>query len=309
MATFFDEVKAIVLDRGTKASKIHRLCSELKCTVYEANTFYNQVRGVQLMSQGGAALTTATPRGARRFTIGVEIECFGIDREDLKTAIENRGLQAHITGYNHNDSKTSYKLGSDSSITGWGSCEVVSPILRNLDSLKTVCEVINEAGAQVNKSCGLHVHFGASKFTVKQYQRIIMNYAAIEPIIDSFMPLSRRQNQYCKSIRQVADRLRGGDCDTIHDIQLYGYDQDRYYKVNAMAYNTHKTIEFRQHQGTTNFEKIRNWVEFLSCFLQYSLSSEEPLTASTIDDLPFITNRLKTYYKSRKAHFEGANNN
>ena len=53
MATFFDEVKAIVLDRGTKASKIHRLCNELKCTVYEANTFYNQVRGVQLMSQGG----------------------------------------------------------------------------------------------------------------------------------------------------------------------------------------------------------------------------------------------------------------
>ena len=304
MATFFDEVKAIVLDRGTKASKIHRLCNELKCTVYEANTFYNQVRGVQLMSQGGAALTSATPRGARRFTIGVEIECFNIDRESVKAAIERRGLQAHVSGYNHHDSKTSYKLGSDSSITGSNSCEVVSPILRNLDSLKTVCEVINEAGAQGNRSCGLHVHFGASKFTVKQYQRIIMNYAAIEPIIDSFMPNSRRNNTYCKGLSQVAERLRGGDCDTIQEIQLYGFDNDRYFKVNAMAYNTHKTIEFRQHNGTTNFEKIRNWVEFLSCFLQYSLSSEEPLTATTIDELPFLTNRLKSFYKGRKEVFE-----
>lgn len=304
MATFFDEVKAIVLDRGTKASKIHRLCNELKCTVYEANTFYNQVRGVQLMSQGGAALTSATPRGARRFTIGVEIECFNIDRNEIKAAIERRGLQAHVSGYNHQDSKTSYKLGSDSSIDGDNSCEVVSPILKSLDSLKTVCEVINEAGAQVNRSCGLHVHFGASKFTVKQYQRIIMNYAAIEPIIDSFMPNSRRNNGFCKSLRQVAERLRGRDCDTIQDMQLYGFDNNRYFKVNAMAYNSHKTIEFRQHNGTTNFEKIRNWVEFLSCFLQYSLSSEEPLTATTIDDLPFLTNRLKTFYKNRKEVFE-----
>lgn len=66
MATFFDEVKAIVLDRGTKASKIHRLCNELKCTVYEANTFYNQVRGVQLMSQGGS-LNICNPKRGKAF--------------------------------------------------------------------------------------------------------------------------------------------------------------------------------------------------------------------------------------------------
>lgn len=118
------------------------------------------------------------------------------------------------------------------------------------------------------------------------------------------MPHSRRNNTYCKGMAQVAERLRGGDCDTIQEIQLYGFNNDRYFKVNAMAYNTHKTIEFRQHNGTTNFEKIRNWVEFLSCFLQYSLSSEEPLTATTIDELPFLTNRLKSFYKGRKEVFE-----
>lgn len=300
MATFFDEVKAIVLDRGTKASKIDRLCKDLKCTVYQANTYYNQVRSVEAFR--GTILTTAKPRGQRRFTMGVEIECFGIDRQLLKSAIERRGLKAHITGYNHVDSADSYKLGSDGSICGGNSCEIVSPVLKSLDSLKTVCEVINEAGAQVNRTCGLHVHLGAEKFTPEQWRRIVLNYAAIERIIDSFMAPSRRNNRYCQGLSSVARGL-SEPVSSISEIQDT-FGRDRYYKVNVMAYNSHRTIEFRQHQGTTEYEKISNWIGFLTSFVSYSLTHDEIMSATTIDDLPFLSRSLKDYYKGRKEQFE-----
>jgi hypothetical protein len=35
----------------------------------------------------------------------------------------------------------------------------------------------------------------------------------------------------------------------------------RYAKLNLTAYHTHGTVEFRQHQGTTNAQKIENWVK------------------------------------------------
>ena len=41
MAHFFDEVRAIVLNKGTKKEKIERLQKELKVTRYEAETFYD----------------------------------------------------------------------------------------------------------------------------------------------------------------------------------------------------------------------------------------------------------------------------
>lgn len=311
MAHFFDEVRAIVLNKGTKKEKIERLQKELKVTRYEAETFYAQLSPVLSIIRA----TTTRPAGAKlRFTMGVEIECFGIDRYAIKAAIERRGLKSHITGYDHRDSKDSYKLGYDSSISGADSCEVVSPILKSLNSLETVCQVINEAGAQVNKSCGLHVHLGAEKFTLEQWCRIILNYAAIEGVIDSFMSRSRRgdNNGYCMTIRgnietniyAIYENLRRGGHHTMSDIQE-AFDNDRYHKVNPMAYNSHKTIEFRQHGGTTDYEKIKNWIGFLTALVSWSINHDELLTGcNTIDDLPFLNRAQKKFYNGRKSHFE-----
>lgn len=183
MTDYFDKVRAIVFGRGTKTSKIEKLQGELGCTAYEANTYYRQLQPLMV--------TASRPSGLLRFTIGVEIECYNISKDAVIAALQRRGIKAIATGYNHIDSKEHYKLGHDGSIDGNGACEVVSPILKSLSSLKEVCEVINEAGAKVNKSCGLHVHFGAERFSLEQWQRICLNYAAIEPVIDSFMAPSR----------------------------------------------------------------------------------------------------------------------
>jgi hypothetical protein len=44
----------------------------------------------------------------------------------------------------------------------------------------------------------------------------------------------------------------------------------RYWKVNPQSYSRHKTCEFRQHAGTTDFVKISSWIRFLNNLVDYS---------------------------------------
>lgn len=300
MSQFFDTLKAIALSNMSQSAKIKEMQKVCPMTASAAR---NQIETIIFMNKGCAATTyTATTAQRLRFTMGVEIECFNINKDAVINTLRAKRVKAIETGYNHTDYKDTYKLGYDGSISGQQSCEVVSPILNNLNSLKKVCEVINEAGAQVNKSCGLHVHFGAKDFTIAQWVRIIRNYAAIESIIDSFMPMSRRGNNngYCKSINVAAQRLVASNPTDMYDIRE-AFRGDRYYKVNVMAYSSHKTIEFRHHSGTTDFKKIENWINFLRNLIEYSINNETIISANSIDEIPFLTAAQKTYFNNRKS--------
>lgn len=294
MSQFFDTLKAIALSNKPQSAKVKEM---QKMTGMTASAARQQIDTIIFMNKGVSATTTAQQN--LRFTIGVEIECFNLNKSVVLDALRAQRVKAIETGYCHTDYKDTYKLGYDGSIDGSNGCEVVSPILNNLNSLKKVCKVINEAGAQVNKSCGLHVHFGAENFTIEQWVRIIRNYAALESIIDSFMPASRRgnNNRYCKSIVNASNYVIGAR--NMTDIQG-AFRRDRYYKVNVMAYNGHKTIEFRHHSGTTDFNKIENWINFLRGLLEYSINNETIINASSIDEIPFLTNAQKRYFNDRK---------
>ena len=283
----------------SQSAKIKEMQKVGKMTASAART---QIETIIFMNRANRAAVETETTQSLRFTIGVEIECFNINKNAIISELRAQRIKAIETGYNHTDYKDTYKLGYDGSISGNDTCEVVSPILNNLNSLKKVCKVINEAGAQVNKSCGLHVHFGAENFTIAQWVRIIRNYAALESIIDSFMPMSRRanNNQYCKSIAVPAQRIAYGIISDMHDIRD-AFNIDRYYKLNVMAYGSHRTIEFRHHSGTTDFTKIESWINFLRGLLEYSINNENIISASSIDEIPFLTAAQKRYFNNRKS--------
>ena len=302
MSQFFDTLKAIALSNMPQSAKVKEMQKVGKMSASAARA---QIETIIFMNRGCSTATrtaTATAvEAALRFTIGVEIECFNINKEAVIRTLSAKKVKAIATGYNHTDYTDTYKLGSDCSIQGYDSCEVVSPILHNLNSLKKVCDVINEAGAQVNKSCGLHVHFGAKDFTVAQWSRIIRNYAALESIIDSFMPASRRggNNHYCKSVQNAARHLEAYPASDMYDIRD-AFNNDRYHKVNVMSFTNHKTIEFRHHSGTTDFKKIENWINFLRNLIEYSINNETIISASSIDEIPFLTAAQKRYFNERR---------
>lgn len=236
---------------------------------------------------------------AYALTFGVEIECYNVVRERLIEAAQRRRLQMQSQGYNHDDSRRFYKLVSDSSIRGENSCECVSPILKGasgIDSLRGVCEALNEIGAEVNKSTGLHIHFDARGISEKHFCRIVKNYRRVEKAIDSFMPESRQgnNNYYCGS-------LQGEEIDDICTRDgLIQHLESRYYKVNVQAFRRHGTIEFRQHSGTTDFTKIERWIFFLRKLIAFSEKNELGGGINTIEELPFLTDEDKVYFINRR---------
>lgn len=232
-------------------------------------------------------------------TFGIEIECFNVVKSRLQAEMAARGLNAYETGYSHTDSHTRYKLAYDGSINGTNTCECVTPILKGKDgedSLKRACDSLRVVGAQVNRSCGLHVHFGAADMSDEHYVRIFKNYQRIEKLVDSFMPVSRRgrNNTYCDTLTDH----NFSRCKTKADIRTQ-MSNGRYHKVNPMSYVNHRTIEFRQHSGTTEYHKIYMWVEFLRALIEYSLKNEITRNITSVDDLPFGSDEVKNYYRAR----------
>ena len=306
----FDEIRARIIGRGSKASKIDWLTKEAGYKAEDAEATYRLI----MMLNPRPAATRRERREAREavfelihFTVGVELECTNVDRYEVRRVCAERGIETRddYHCYNHRDSESAYKLMSDGSLRrGRGDChapcEIVTPVLNDLSSLETMCEILNEAGCKVNRSCGLHVHFGAAEFSDKQWQRIIANYGRIEAIIDGFMAPSRKGDgcEWCRSIVDHARMVENMVEPTFEDMRR-AFGCDRYHKVNLEAFSRHHTIEFRQHAGTINYTKIENWVTFLAGLLTYSINNEELLTATTIDELPFLTRAQKAYFKSR----------
>ena len=65
------------------------------------------------------------------------------------------------------------------------------------------------------------------------------------------------------------------------------------------SYVRHNTIEFRQHSGTVEFEKIANWILFLHNLVEYSktkkvLASEASFESFQKFNQPEVVNYLTT---------------
>lgn len=240
----------------------------------------------------------------KSLTFGVEIEC-NVFKSSMLAAARANNVQVRYEGYNHDDNDYYYKFTTDSSVRGDSPIECVSPILKdNTDghgSLKAACKALNDARASVNTSCGLHVHVGVEDLSDEAYINIFKNYQKLEYIIDSFMAPSRR-----------------GECNWAHSIQRFDFDHcytkldvrekmgSRYFKVNPMSYSRHKTVEFRQHQGTVNYDKISMWVNFCLKLVSWSMDHTLDHMVNSVSEIPFLDDSEKRFFSGRRRTFQGA---
>lgn len=230
-------------------------------------------------------------------TYGVEIEAYGRNRHDVAAALMVAGIQARVESYNHDDNvrdargnlvpKTWWRLVTDGSVTGTDAFELVSPALKGEDGLRqirTACEVLQRLGVKVNKSCGFHVHHAAQDYdNVTYFKNVVKLYARMEAWLDQAMAPSRRgnTNQFCKSVcakmtmpagRGLTGQQALDQCQRPEDVnnwmRLGDLYDPRYNKVNLSSWWRHGTIEFRQHAGTIDAEKIVNWVVLTQLILR-----------------------------------------
>ena len=239
------------------------------------------VRNVQAKVYGVSRQRVAR-KGVYTFTrtFGIEIEACGIAPTTLAAELTAAGIECRAEGYNHT-TRPHWKVVSDGSVCGDRPFELVSPVLageEGLAQVKTVCEVLNRLGAQVNKTCGLHVHFGVGELEhePKFWRNLLNNYADLEPSIDAVMPPSRRgnRNAFCRPVAHPQLRERLARCHDLRAIERVATNGCRYHKVNISSFWRHRTVEFRQHSGTTDFAKISNWVRMLSRLVEFSRHSK-----------------------------------
>ena len=240
--------------------------------------------------------------GEKCLTFGVEIECNV--RRDRVEACAAEGFAFAYEHYNHTDHRSHYKFVTDGSVRGDSPIECVTPVLDDNEtgfgSLKTALAVLNAAGASVNRSCGLHVHVGVGDFSGEEIVNIYKNYQALESLIDSFMAPSRRGDG-C----HWAQTLRGyrfATCHSTDDLRRLMHS-DRYHKVNPMAFYAHQTVEFRQHQGSVDYEKISMWVRFCCKLVAWSKKHVLQGEVRTVAEIPFLNEEEKAFFAQRIAYF------
>jgi len=179
-----------------------------------------------------------------------------------------------------NELTNAWRVISDGSLNQ--GCEVVSPILsgeEGLAMLKVVVAVLRRAGARIENTCGFHVHVDARDLDGIDLASVVRRYGKFEETIDSFMaPRRRGQNpQWCASVQELAREFQ--NIRRLPADEIARWQDDRYYKVNLCAFLKHGTIEFRQHAGTLNIDKMTNWVRFCVNFVEASRVGGETKTA------------------------------
>lgn len=326
MKTLSEQINEVLTSKKTKSAKRYDL-SKLGLTNLDIQVLFKTHSDVieQTSVEG-----TRTPRttGERRatinalamkYTFGVEIECFNAPRQTLMQALANNHLRAqNRTEYRdaHTGSYArAYRLVHDGSIEGANGVECVTPILkgtRGFNSLQSCCNALNSIGARVNASTGLHVHVGGG-ISEKQYINTFINYYRLEQVIDTFMAASRRDAYYAAAIHHTNQNYHNQVdtnllCRAQSVTDVYNaFHGNRYYKINVCSWQRHSTIEFRQHSGTTNFEKIRMWSLFCLKLVAWSADNRLRSDVRTIDDIPFLNNREKEWFKQRAIALAGAN--
>jgi hypothetical protein len=256
------------------------------------------------------------------FSYGLELEGLVKNRMTFYEKIKDLGFKVKLTGYSHEMENELWKVGDDGSVRRnmssnerqqYESVELTTPKLcsaEGLKKIKTILDIWNEIGSMINNSCGFHVHVNAYDFNERDIARLILVWMRIEPVIYFLVSPSRRNNYYAKMLRSELSS-------TIARLILgFVTSDDRYYAINRVAYHKYKTIEFRIHQGTTSFEKVKNWTIFclklmekVKKGLKWYHFSEEPTVEEVLDKLGIVENaapiiqEARAYLIERYNHF------
>ena len=246
------------------------------------------------------------------------------------------GDRCEVCGVTVTDKYRHWRVERDGSVTqhrrhGEFGGEVVSPILTTADfnQLGLVLKALRaesnhpETGkGKVSASCGLHIHVGVSDLTPDQRANVVKQWYGFADVVHTFVAQNRVGGTYSRSmssqeLSRVVNLLQNGTRDR------YAFERvtEKYRSLNVLPFPKIGTFEFRLHQGTLNFNKVRNWVTLLLAFVQAFATDEMAPTSDTsmatasrtaINTVSLLdllisktdaTNKLSKFYLKRQRQF------
>ena len=168
--------------------------------------------------------------------------------------------------------------------------EVVSPILsyEDIPKLQELVRMLRKAGAFANKSCGIHIHVGAERFTAKTLRNLVNIMASKEDMIYRALQINpSRESRYCRKTNTTflkdLNRKKPDTLDGIADLWYqeapYGrnhhYNSTRYHGLNLHATFTKGTVEFRLFNGTLHAGEIKAYIQFCLAVAHQALAQKK----------------------------------
>lgn len=153
-----------------------------------------------------------------------------------------------------------------------------------------VCQLVRECDGYVNATCGLHVHLDMRN---RNPERCYENLFFAQRLMFKTQPKNRRDNKYCR--RNVL-------ADKTPSLRQEARRDERRKAINyGWAYQEHKTIEIRLHEGTLNSKSIRMWVQFLIHVINMKKLEDHAKTFRGLG----VTDELRRYLSGRATKFAG----
>lgn len=181
----------------------------------------------------------------------------------------------------------------DEKVYDWHRIEIKSPVFymseAALSDVARVWELMTTTyKVIVNESMGLHVHVGngISSFDGETLRNLWAILWTTEKWIDTIHPPHRRENKYCPSFHRCSNLIRMvPDQENLENIEgdvlewiltrtsptvemfldTLCLHSGAYNFVNLQSYyhigSVKRTIEFRQHEGTLDTERVKQWVQ------------------------------------------------
>lgn len=175
--------------------------------------------------------------------------------------------------------------------------------------LARVLKAINDnEGSRVAKRCGLHVHLDMRN---RDRKRCFYNLTKAQTIMYAMNPRSRVDGTQSDGEKDIvySKRIDMDDIDTaVATLNAAGNREARYYGINPLALDRHQTLEIRIHSGSTNLDKISNWVKILTAIVNKEDKVNSEFTQ--VEDFCKYYNldeAMTSYIKERIAKFKDKN--
>ena len=250
-------------------------------------------------------------------TFGIEIEMNHISREKAAQVIANYfGTPVSYLGGTYDtrrvpdDIGRRWKVVYDSSISGpWEEkTEVVSPICR-WEDIPTVQELVRKlrsASAQVDRSCGIHVHIGLGDHTPKTLRNLVNIVNAKEDLLTMALQIDPdRRDRYCMPVDELflqrLNRVKPKDSATFariwyddEDWESHArmhYDDTRYHLLNLHSVFQKGTIEFRAFNSTLHAGEVKSYIQLCMAISFQALESSAASPRRSVTDNPKYTFR------------------
>lgn len=172
--------------------------------------------------------------------------------------------------------------------------EVVSPPLcgdAGLAELQDVMKFLEDSGGYMGAPDGMHVHHWAPEYCVDGAENLVASvltsYCNNQGTINLTMPKRRTDNREIEGVvcyKQMTPDMVKSQLALLnhehwdgHSLTVKCGQTDRFCALNIGSLRKYGTIEFRQHHGTFDFDRVAAWIRFGQKFVERVAADGVPI--------------------------------